>query len=136
MKKIRLKEDCFNKKIFSELSSIEIIIYLYLLSLNLDENGCLLNSPKIKEIELAINKSHATVVNGIKRLVKKEYILKRKMINVSGNINSYELNVLKKSLDEIEVVSNDTDMNMNMNGEYIVSDYKDSGIQIMISEFE
>lgn len=125
------------------ITSNEFRIYTYLLSLYNEEKQC--SFPSIETISKNINISVATVKKGIKRLSELKYISIEKRQGASGNFNTYKN--FKHLIDKISPKkTNNKEDNQSVNEEsevkneaikpIIVSDCKESGLQITIDEVE
>lgn len=119
------------------ITSNEFRIYVYLLSLYNKNKDCAY--PSIETISTNINISAATVKRGIKKLVELGYMIIEKKKGISGNFNTYKQfkYLVKKVSSDIKVIDNKKikkDHKSYKKREIIVSDYKESGIQMEINE--
>lgn len=119
------------------ITSNEFRIYVYLLSLYNENKNCAY--PSIETISINTNISVATIKRSIKRLVELGYMIIEKKKGTSGNFNTYKdfKYLVKKFSNDTKVMNKkqiNDDKKTKENKKVIVSDYKESGIQIEINE--
>ena len=132
MKFLKLSHDLITD---TNITSNEFRIYTYLLSLYNENKKCAY--PSIETISNRLNISVATVKRSIKRLVELGYMIIEKKKSVAGNYNTYkELKHLIKNVADTtkKVVKNVFNKVVNERKPVIVSDCKESGVQLEIEE--
>ncbi|MDY4079518.1 MAG: helix-turn-helix domain-containing protein [Clostridium sp.] len=132
MKFLKLSHDLI---IDTNITSNEFRIYTYLLSLYNENKKCAY--PSIETISNKLNISVATVKRSIKKLVELGYMIIEKKKGVAGNYNTYkELKHLIKNVANTtkRVVKNVVNKVVNERNLVIVSDCKESGVQLEIEE--
>ena len=132
MKFLKLSHDLI---IDTNITSNEFRIYTYLLSLYNENKKCAY--PSIETISNRLNISVATVKRSIKKLVELGYMIIEKKKGVAGNYNTYnELKHLIKNVANTtkRVVKNVINKVVNERKLVIVSDCKESGVQLEIEE--
>lgn len=132
MKFLKLSHDLI---IDTNITSNEFRIYTYLLSLYNENKKCAY--PSIETISNRLNISVATVKRSIKKLVELGYMIIEKKKSVTGNYNTYkELKHLVKNVANTtkRVVKNVVNKVVNERKLVIVSDCKESGVQLEIEE--
>lgn len=132
MKFLKLSHDLITD---TNITSNEFRIYTYLLSLYNENKKCAY--PSIETISNRLNISVATVKRSIKRLVELGYMIIEKKKSVAGNYNTYkELKHLIKNVADTtkKVVKNVVNKVVNERKPVIVSDCKESGVQLEIEE--
>lgn len=132
MKFLKLSHDLI---IDTNITSNEFRIYTYLLSLYNENKKCAY--PSIETISNRLNISVATVKRSIKKLVELGYMIIEKKKSVAGNYNTYkELKHLVKNFANTtkRVVKNVFNKVVNERKLVIVSDCKESGVQLEIEE--
>lgn len=132
MKFLKLSHDLI---IDTNITSNEFRIYTYLLSLYNENKKCAY--PSIETISNRLNISVATVKRSIKKLVELGYMIIEKKKSVTGNYNTYkELKHLVKNFANTtkRVVKNVVNKVVNERKLVIVSDCKESGVQLEIEE--
>lgn len=132
MKFLKLSHDLI---IDTNITSNEFRIYTYLLSLYNENKKCAY--PSIETISNRLNISVATVKRSIKKLVELGYMIIEKKKGVAGNYNTYkELKYLIKNAANTtkRVVKNVVNKVVNERKLVIVSDCKESGVQLEIEE--
>lgn len=132
MKFLKLSHDLI---IDTNITSNEFRIYTYLLSLYNESKKCAY--PSIETISNKLNISVATVKRSIKKLVELGYMIIEKKKGVAGNYNTYkELKHLIKNVANTtkRVVKNVVNKVVNERNLVIVSDCKESGVQLEIEE--
>lgn len=132
MKFLKLSHDLI---IDTNITSNEFRIYTYLLSLYNENKKCAY--PSIETISNRLNISVATVKRSIKKLVELGYMVIEKKKGVAGNYNTYkELKHLIKNVVNTtkRVVKNVVNKVVNERKLVIISDCKESGIQLEIEE--
>ena len=132
MKFLKLSHDLITD---TNITSNEFRIYTYLLSLYNENKKCAY--PSIEIISNRLNISVATVKRSIKRLVELGYMIIEKKKSVAGNYNTYkELKHLIKNVADTtkKVVKNVVNKVVNERKPVIVSDCKESGVQLEIEE--
>lgn len=113
------------------ITSNEFRIYTYLLSLYNAEKDCAY--PSLEVIAEKVSIGIRTVKSSIKKLVELGYMIIEKKKGINGNFNTYkEFKYLIKNV--IKVTKNISVEKKEERKPLIVSDYKESGVQIEIEE--
>ena len=113
------------------ITSNEFRIYTYLLSLYNAEKDCAY--PSLEVIAEKVSIGIRTVKSSIKKLVELGYMIIEKKKGINGNFNTYkEFKYLIKNV--IKVTKNISVEKKEERKPLIVSDYKESGVQVEIEE--